>query len=71
MAPELLRYGAVAGRKLFVYSKDTDVYSLGVIIMDLLVGKDRYKDFLWDPEEGHLKVDRVSTTNSLSTVLAI
>lgn len=58
VAPEVWKFGANNRGSGFIISRKVDIYSLGVIIMDLLVGHDKNK-FLWNEEGGRYKVDKV------------
>jgi hypothetical protein len=53
MAPEYGSYGEITAR--------ADMYSLGIIIMDLLVGHDECKRFVGQYTPGGLVVDQVIT----------
>lgn len=54
VAPEVCKFGT----RGFRISRKADIYSLGVIIMDLLVGHDK-NNFLWNEQGGRCKVDKV------------
>ncbi|TKW19305.1 hypothetical protein SEVIR_4G011203v4 [Setaria viridis] len=59
MAPEVYTFGANNRDRRLMISREADRYSLGVIIMDLLVGRDKTKDFLRNKQGGRYKVDEV------------
>lgn len=55
MAPEFIEGGKITAK--------ADMYSLGIIVMDLLVGYEKRAEFVMSQRGGRLKINEVSILN--------